>query len=62
MTKVQDLLERRAEGWESDPEEAGEGLYYTDKQTRVFKAIVQNQDANIKEVSDDAGVHPSSVR
>ena len=62
MTKVKELLERRAEGWESDEEEAGEGLYYTEKQTRVFKAIVENRDANIKEVSDKAGVHPSYVR
>lgn len=62
MTKVQELLERRAEGWESDEEEAGEGLYYTEKQTRVFKAIVENRDANIKEVADTAGVHPSYVR
>lgn len=62
MTKVQDLLERRAEGWESDEEEAGEGLYYTEKQTRVFKAIVKNRDANLKEVAEAAGVHPSYVR
>lgn len=62
MTKVNDLLERRAEGWESDSEEAGEGLYYTEKQTRVFKAIVRNRDANLKEVAEEAGVHPSYVR
>lgn len=62
MTKVQELLERRAEGWESDEEEAGEGLYYTDKQLRVFRAIVENREANIKEVAGKAGVHPSYVR
>lgn len=62
MTQVQDLLDRRADGWESDEEEAGQGLYYTEKQTRVFKAIVENQNANLQEVADEAGVHPSYVR
>lgn len=37
-------------------------MYYTDKQRRVFKAIVKNQEANIQEVAEIASVHPSYVR
>lgn len=62
MTQVKDLLRQRSEGWESDADEAGEGLYYTEKQTRVFKAIMQNWEADLSEVADKANVHPSYVR
>lgn len=62
MTEIKELLKRRSEGWESEPDEAGKGLYYTERQSRVFKAIVENKEANINEVAEKATVHPSYVR
>ena len=62
MTTVKELLQRRSEGWESDPDEAGEGLYYTEKQQRVLKHVVKDMDADLGEIADRASVHPSYVR
>lgn len=62
MAQVNELLQKRSEGWSSDEEEAGEGLYYTEKQTKTLKAIVENPEGSLSEIADEAGVHPSYVR
>lgn len=62
MAKVNELLQKRSEGWSSDEEEAGEGLYYTDKQIKTLTEIVKNPDGSLSEIAEKAGVHPSYVR
>lgn len=62
MAQVNELLQKRSEGWSSDEEEAGEGLYYTDKQIRALTEIVRNPDGSLSEIAEKAGVHPSYVR
>lgn len=62
MTQVNELLQKRSEGWSSDEEGAGEGLYYTDKQIRALTEIVRNPDGSLSEIAEKAGVHPSYVR
>lgn len=62
MVKVNELLEKRSEGWTSDKEEAGEGLYYTEKQIKAISEIIRDPDASLSEIAEEAGVHPSYVR
>lgn len=56
MAKAIKLLQERSE-------EEGEegGLYYTPKQQRVLKAIVQNPEDNSNQIAKSADVHPSYV-
>lgn len=57
MAEAKELLEKRAE------EQGGgdEGLYYTDKQQRVLRAIVENPEKNTNQIGRIADVHPSYV-
>lgn len=57
MAEARELLRNRAE------EESGddEGLYYTEKQQRVLKALVRYPTQNTNQIGREADVHPSYV-
>lgn len=58
MTEARELLQNRAD--EGDEQDRNR-MYYTDKQQRVLRAIVENPAKNTQEIGEIAGVHPSYV-